>query len=216
MTAIQQADRQWYIVHRWQEYEGESRVNLLRTAGIGAFYLVHLLHYYQAGLGGLELKEPAAGEMSFHVAVTALAVAWTMVALGVLLCLRQRIFPAALKYVSTGCDLLLLTAILYIGGGPRSPLVAVYFLIIALTTLRLSLPLVRMATAGSLLGYLILLGVAKWPDTFGRAGADLRVPRYEQLIVLLALALCGVILGQLVRRTRRLAEEFAARLRSAE
>ena len=31
-------DREWFIVGRWQEYEGEARANLLRIAGIGAFY----------------------------------------------------------------------------------------------------------------------------------------------------------------------------------
>src|SRR5687768_4983583 len=98
-------ERQWFIVGRWEEYEGESRANLLRIIGIGAFYTIELLNYYGFRLGPFEM--PAVVDEHFHQIVTALAVAWTMVALGTLLCLRRQIFPPALKYVTTGADLLL-------------------------------------------------------------------------------------------------------------
>ncbi|MGD0900943.1 MAG: hypothetical protein ABR915_24180, partial [Thermoguttaceae bacterium] len=79
------ADRPWFIVGRWQEYEGEARANLLRIAGIGAFYLVELVNYYGLRLGPLEM--PAVVSRQFHQAVTAMAVAWALVGLGVLFCL---------------------------------------------------------------------------------------------------------------------------------
>ena len=41
-TQPSRGDRQWFIVGRWQEYEGEGRANLLRIAGIGAFYCIEL------------------------------------------------------------------------------------------------------------------------------------------------------------------------------
>ena len=204
-------DRQWYIAERWQEYEGERRANLLRIIAIGSFYIVHLLNYHGLRIGVLRLADAGDVSREFHVQVTLLAVAWTMLAVGTLLCLRQRIFPRWLKLFSTGADIVLLTAILYVSNGPQSPLVLGYPLIIVLATLRLSLPLVRFATAGSMLAYVCLLGCAKWPQTFGWGDVDLSVPRYEQLIVLLALALTGIILGQVVRRVRHLAEEFANR-----
>ena len=80
------AKRQWFIVGRWEEYEGESRANLLRIISIGAFYIVELLNHYY-----FEVVDER-----FHQTVTALAVAWTMVALATHLCLRRRIFPPAL------------------------------------------------------------------------------------------------------------------------
>ena len=43
-------DRQWFIVGRWQEYEGEGRANLLRIAGIAAFYGIELANYWPASL----------------------------------------------------------------------------------------------------------------------------------------------------------------------
>lgn len=203
------ADRQWYIVGRWQEYEGESRANLLRIAGIGAFYLVELANYYGLPLPWFEM--PPIVDRPFHQAVTGLAMVWTMAALAILICLQHRVFPALLKYVSTACDLALLTAILMVADGPRSPLVIGYFLVIALAAIRFSLPLMRFATAGSIAGYLFLLGFARWGTT-----RDLRVPRYEQVIFLIGLLLTGIMLGQVLRRLREVADEYAARVRSSK
>ena len=125
------ADRQWYIVERWQEFEGEGRTNLLRIVAIGVFYLVELAQYHWLTPAGADAAELA----SYHQKVTALAVAWTMVSLAVMLCLRMRVFPAILKYASTGCDLLLLTALASVDhgaknaapDGPASPMVLIFF-----------------------------------------------------------------------------------------
>jgi hypothetical protein len=76
----------------------------------------------------------------------------------------------------------------------------------------MNLPLVRVATCGAMVGYLVLLGYAKWPERFGRGTVDVRVPRHEQLMVLAALALAGIMLGQIVRRVRRMSQEFALRV----
>jgi hypothetical protein len=211
------AHRQWFIVGRWEEYEGEARANLLRISGIGAFYIIELLNYYGLRLGGFEL--PQVVDEAFHRTVTALAVAWTMVALGTLLCLRRQIFPAALKYVTTGADALLLTGILMVADGPRSPLIIGYFLVIAVAALRFKLRLVWFATLASMAGYLVLLGYAKWfagreESVFGPR--DITVPRYHQLIFLLGLALCGVVVGQVIRRVKWMAAEFARRVETTK
>ncbi len=204
-------DRQWYIVGRWQEYEGEGRTNLLRIVSIGVFYLVELANYHWLSLGSGNPDFTA-----YHQKVTALAVAWTMVSLAVLLCLRLRVFPAVLKYVSTGCDLLLLTALASVDhgnsspapDGPHSPLVLVYYLVLALAAVRFSLGLVWFATLGSMAGYLALVGLKdqQWFDQHHT------VPPVTQLITVLSLALTGIVLGQVVRRVRSLAEEYATRL----
>jgi hypothetical protein len=203
------ARRQWFIVERWEEYDGENRANLLRIIGIGAFYFVELLNRYY-----FEVVDER-----FHQTVTALAVAWTMVALGTLLCLRRQIFPPALKYVTTGADVLLLTGILMVADGPRSPLVIGYFLVIALAALRFQLRLVWFGTLGAMAGYLVLLGYAKW--FAGREESllgprDITVPRYHQLIFLVGLALCGIVLGQAIRRVKAMAAEFVSRIETAQ
>ena len=113
--------------------------------------------------------------------------------------------------MTTLVDLVLLTAMLMIADGPRSPLVVAYFLVIAASALRLQLLLVWTATLGSMVAYTVLLGYAKWYA----APRPLTVPRYEQLMVLVALALTGVTLGQVIRRVRRLAEHYVRQLASA-
>ena len=202
-------DRQWYIVERWQEYAGEARANLLRIIAIGGFYSVELLNYHGLPLGLLEMKRAAGVDQKFHLAITSLAAAWAMVALGVLLCLRRRIFPDSLKFVTTACDLTLLTAILAIADGPKSALVVAYFLVVALAALRFNLQLVWFATLGSMAGYLFLLGYAKW---FADPARNIRIERYQQLIFLLALGLTGIVMGQIIRRVRQLAVDFALRV----
>jgi hypothetical protein len=198
------AGRSWYITCRWQEFQAEGRANLLRIAAVGAFYLVELAHYHGIDFGLVQLHQEAQ-LARFHQAITALVVAWTALSMGVLLCLQRRVFPAVLKYISTGGDLLLLTCVLLAASGPASPMVAGYFVILAVAALRFSLPLVRCATAGAVAGYLIVLGHARWyaPDT--------QVPRSSQMLTLVALVLAGVVLGQVVRQAHCVAEEYRRR-----
>ena len=125
-------ERSWFIVSRWQEYAGETRANLLRVIGIGVFYGIQLVHYYV-------FSDRSEAANSFHQAATALAVAWSLMALGVLLCLRSEFFPGVLKFLSTAVDIVLLSGLAMIGSKAHSPLVMVYFVIIALAALRFNL-----------------------------------------------------------------------------
>ena len=193
----ERSDISWFVIRRRLEYDGEGRANLLRIIAIAAFYGIELINFHGLKLGFLELPRQEGVDRTFHTAVTTLAVAWVALGLGVQFCLRRRIFPASLKYVATGADIVFLTSVLVIADGPRSPLVVGYFLLVPLAALRFSLPFVRFATAGTMLGYLFLCGWARWFSE-----RDLRVPRYHQLMVLLAVLLSGIILGQVVRRVR--------------
>lgn len=94
-----------------REYEGEERANLLRIVGIAAFYTIELINRYGLQLGILEMPPVAGVDERFHLAVSALAVVWAMVALGVWLALRNQVFPASLKYITTACDIALLTTV---------------------------------------------------------------------------------------------------------
>jgi hypothetical protein len=215
------ADRSWFIAQRWQAYEAESRANLQRIIAIGVFYLVHLWSYFGSqgwlpNFGFLQIAESGEISKRFHLLITLIAVAWAMLALGILLALQNRIFPRWLPYFSTGIDIVLLTSIICLGGMARSPLVVGYFLVVILATLRLSLPLIWFATAGCGVAYLCVLGCAKWPQyaalsqSLGQNQAELRVPRYHELIMLVAIVMAGVMLGQITRRIRHLAQSYVA------
>ena len=203
-------NRQWFITQRWQQFEGEQRANLLRILSVGAFYVVHLLNYHRVSIGFLQLgSEPV--ETAFHASATKIAVIWSMLALAIHLCLTQKFFPSWLGYAATVVDVVLLTSLLCLGGGQTSPLVLGYLLILIVAALRLSLPLIRFATLACLFGYLMLLACTKWPHWFGLEQLE-RVPRYAQIMTLLAIALGGIMLGQILRRVRRMAEDFATRM----
>jgi hypothetical protein len=200
-------DRQWFIVSRWQEYEAERRANLLRVVGIAAFYLVHMASYYE----WFGLPAIPGVDRRFHQAVTSLAVAWVALALAIRVALDHGLFPRLMKFATTFADVVLLTLVVGIGDGPRSPLVVGYFLILAVATLRFSLSLVRCTTMGIVIAYLALLADARWFAT-----RDKTVPAHDQLIVLVAMGLAGLTLGAVVRRVRRMAFEFAERASATE
>lgn len=198
-------ERQWFIVGRWQEYEGESRVNLLRVLAVGVFYGLQLIQHHL-------LVSSAERDARFHQQVTWLAVAAVMVSLAVHLALRRRFFPAALKYASTLADIILVTAVCALGSGPASPCRYVWFVVIAMSGLRFSLPLVWFASLAAMAGYLALVG--RVDDSWFNSRHA--VPPIEQLMTLATLGLTGIAVGQIIRRVRGVAAQFADRLRNSE
>lgn len=124
--------------------------------------------------------------------------------------LRNRMLPVWLKFASTGCDLLLLTLVLMAAKGPQSPMVAGYFVILVLSGLRFSLPLVQAATAGAAFSYLAVNAHARWFATSTHS-----IPRYHQIQTLLALLIVGIVVGQIVRQVRLMAIEYRDRSATA-
>jgi hypothetical protein len=195
----------WHVVRRVWSYRGEERANLVRILAVACFYVIELINYHGLDLGFVSFEQVEGVDSRFHAAVTALSVAWIATAIAVLVLMRNQKFPPALKYITTTIDVVLLTTILTIADGPKSPLVVAYFIILAGAPLRFSLPLVRYTTLATIAGYVLLVGEA-WLRR-----PEMRVPRYEQLTVIIALALSGIALGQLMRALREAAEAYASR-----
>jgi hypothetical protein len=125
--------------------------------------------------------------------------------------------PPGLKYVVTCWDLTLITALLVAGGdGPRSPLVLLYFLVVASTPLRLSLRLVTVTTLGAMaaaalaLGHYVFYQVGR--VAYYAADSPYRIARAHEVIFLLALGACGLLAGQSVRQARRLVAGYLVRV----
>ena len=113
----------------------------------------------------------------------------------------------------TAWDAVLITTLLVLAGGPQSPLVILYFLVVAAAPLRLSLRLVYAATLLAAAGYLFLLG----HHVFYRVGYEtyyatpgLGSRRTQQAIFLLGLLTSGVLAGQVLRQALRLAQACPA------
>lgn len=187
----------WRVTLLWEDYGGEARVNLLRLAALAVFYVIHLANLYWL------IPEATA---AVHTPVTAIAAAWGLLAIGIHLCLLRRILPTWLGYLATAADFLLLSLLLLVGDGPKSPMVDALFLIVIGSALRFRPKLVAFATVCAALSYLVVIGNA----FFYRE--ELRNARYEQVTFGAVLIVAGVITGQVVRRARALAEAYASRL----
>ena len=203
-------DRQWFISQRWQSFDGEARANLLRIITISVFYAIELAQVHL-------LAEPSEVLMSFHRGATLLCVVWSVVAIATLACLRMRFFSPLLKYVITAIDIVLLSClILLTERGPESPLVLVYFLILAMSATRFSLPLVWCATGGCVLGYLSVLAIVDMRSGSAWFDADHPVAPTDQLVTIASLVLTGIVVGQVIRRARTIATDYAQRTSSAK
>ena len=187
---------------REEAWAGEVRVNLVRLVALTAFYGHHLLNYFVFSRGEI----PAA----YHALVTAVAIAWAAGAAVLHAVLSRYWNPPFLKYAAGAGDAALATALLLLAGGPRSPLVVILFLIIFTGPLRLDVRFVWAATVFSLLAYAVVCGHARWVEP------EWRVPRSQQVIFAIGLVCAGLLAGQAVRQTRRLARGLSGGAVEAE
>jgi hypothetical protein len=194
-------DLPWSAAQRIEGWAGELRVNLIRLAAIAAFYGHHLFNQYV-------LKQDFPPR--YTLAVTAVAVVWAIGALGLHLALSELWMPTALRYAAVGFDLVMVTSLLVVSDGPRSPLVLLLFLVVATAPLRLDLRLVWTATLLAIFSYAFVCGHAKWVKP------EWQVPRRQEALVVLALGTAGLLAGQSVRQARRFAQDYADRVRPEE
>jgi len=194
----------WELSRRAEAWAGEIRVNLILIAAIVLFYGRHLIELM------LSPKDsPVRGE--FHLRVTAVVLVWAALACVLHIVLTRRRYPDELKYVASLIDVMMITTLCAIAGDPRSPLVLLYFAVIAAAPLRLSLRLIYVTTGAAILGYLFLLGYYAWYligfDKY-YSTPDLRIPRSTEAITVLAMLTTGVFAGQVVRQARRMVERY--------
>jgi hypothetical protein len=200
-------EHSWRDAQRLEAWAGEVRVNLIRLAAIVAFYGHHLLNVFVLSRNDASLRG------TYHATVTVLVLAWSLAALALHFCLTRRWVPPALKYVATGWDLMLITAVLVVGRDPKSMLAVLYFLVVVAAGLRLSLPLVWAATLGAMAAYGFFLGYVRfWLDL----PAEQRLGRTQQIVFLLALGAAGLLAGQVVRQVRRMAGGYPVTVADGE
>ncbi len=200
MSETRRSDDKWQIVQRLLEYEGELRAGAIRTCVVLVLYSVQLLHFFV-------FSERTAAEQTFHRQVSYLTAIWLVVSLIALVSIARFSLPGWLKYLTTCLDLVLLTVASHLGNGPTSPVVLGYWIVLAIASLRGSLPLVWFSTVSSMACYLLLVGSrdSAWFD------ADHSTPPVNQLVTLVALAATGITLGQLLRMHRLVISELQSR-----
>jgi hypothetical protein len=196
IEATMNDDRSWADARRLESWAGELRLNLIRLVAIAGFYGYHLLDAYVLG------DDPAL-RGNYHTLVSVVTFAWAVGALTLQLYLLNRWVPAALMYVATAWDLVMITAVLMIGHNPGSMLAVLYVLVVAAAAPRLSLPLIYVTTLSAMAAFLFFHGYVRFwlklPD-------EQRLPHSQQVIFLLALAVTGLVTGQVLRQARRLSK----------
>ncbi|MCA9647730.1 MAG: hypothetical protein H6718_22475 [Polyangiaceae bacterium] len=187
----------WQIAKRKQEFRGESFANLARASAVLAFYVIEIINHH----GSRALGMPSVVGRDMHAMVTALVGSWVGAALLTVVVMRLRYFPIWLKYLTTSIDLAMMTAVLAVLDGPKSPMLIGFFLVLALSATRFSQRLIACTGAGTLVCY----GVLLWHTAVLRPA--LAVPRYHQLIFGLAVVILSGVLIVLINAAERL---FAA------
>ena len=200
---------------QWRMIDAEQRVNLIRTAAITGFYLIHLWYVSAPRLGIVAqsffgVAADHSVSPATHIGVSIVCLAWLLQAFAVHFLVAQRSVSDRLSLIVTLGDLFWLTALLSLSTGPAGPMVGGYFLIIILTGLRFNLRLVRIATVGTVIAYVVLLGITRWPvGLLAEIGLQ-PVPRYHQLMMIVAFVFAGVGIGQIVRHGYVLADSIQA------
>jgi hypothetical protein len=191
---------QWRIVALWQRYDGEIRAAVLRIVAVAAMYACQLLV--------MQLSTPDEALKEFHRKATYACGAWVLATLAGVVAIQAKVFFRLTPYVTTLADLFLLTLVAAAGSKTQSPVVVGYFLIVLIAAQRFDLALIWTATLGSMACYMALVGIAddKWFDPVHRT------PIIQQLVMISAIGLSGVMTGQLVRRARPLALEYHRRV----
>jgi hypothetical protein len=192
----------WDDARRLEAWAGEFRVNLLRVTALAVFYGYHLLNAYV-------LSDDPTLRGWYTAVVTVIVLAWSVAAGALHVCLQRRWCPPALKYVAMFWDLALVTELLIVGGdGPRTPLLLLYFVVLASAPLRLSLRLVTATTLGAMAAATLVMGhyvfITVGRDAYYAPDSAYRVARSHEVIFLLVLGACGLLAGQSVRQARRL------------
>ena len=176
---------------RQETWAGDRKANRIRMAAVAVFTVNELVNYHVLRVVDARFHYGSLLVVAIWVAATALFA----------VLLREHIWPRALSYVIASTDVLLLTWLLLLGDGPKSPLVVLYFLVIALSGLRVD-PRVCLYTAGaSTFGYGAVLQFMKMRQP------DLLVPPYHAIIVALALILRGVVMAHLSGRALTLLDQ---------
>jgi hypothetical protein len=169
---------------RRESWAGDWKSNRIRLAAVALFTLNEIINYHV--LHVVDLR--------FHVGSLLIVALWVVATALFTILLREHIWPRAISYVIVATDVLLLTWLLFLGDGPRSPLVVLYFLVIALAGVRVDPAVCLFAGAATTLGYGAVLEFTK------RQKPEFLVPPTHAVIVALALLLMGVIMAHLVAR----------------
>ncbi|HWB55117.1 MAG TPA: prolipoprotein diacylglyceryl transferase family protein [Tepidisphaeraceae bacterium] len=211
MTQSNRANLRDIALERWQSVQslegwaGEVRLNLIRLAAILIFYVRHLAELFAS-----PPNSPIRG--TFHAQVTALVIIWLLEVAILHWQLRRRAAWNIGKFISTTWDAAMVTVLCLLAGGPKTPLIYLFFLVIASAPMRMNLAVVWVATIEAVAGYALVLAYYAWyliGWTRYYSTPDLRISRTTESIFILSLLAAGAMAGQVIRQVRRMVYRYS-------
>ena len=177
-------------LQRKETWEGDMKANRIRIAALFIFAINECLNYYVFHVV----------DKRFHIGSLLVVFMWFVCAGIFQWMLRHHVWSERAPYLMVSVDLLWMTWLLFLADGPKSPLVAIYFLIIALSGIRLSPRLCLYSSGAAVFGYLSVLQFVK------NQAPQFMVPRSHETIVILSLFFMGIIMAHLMSRMLTLLE----------
>jgi hypothetical protein len=171
-------------LRRKETWNGDVKANYMRFACLAIFTINEFLNYYVFHVV----------DKKFHIGSLLIVVIWLVATVDFHIVLKNHWIPQFSPYLIPSIDLFLLTWLLFLADGTRSPLVVLYFPVIALAAIRLN-PSVVLYTAGAAsFGYLSVWDFTKHQKP------EFLVPCFHVVIFILGLWSTGIILSHLLGR----------------
>ena len=179
---------------RQEEHEGERKINKLRLVAFAVLYVNEFLNYYVFGVM----------DAAFHNSISPIMVMYALCSLGWWWLVNKRgRYNSSVKYAAQSVDVFFLTWVLWMANGPSSPLVTVYYLLIAFSSFRYNW---RVTFSSSVLSA-AAFGVLQLH--FVGARPEFAVKGYVVVMHVLCMLLMGVVAGYVVAQMRTLVTRFA-------
>lgn len=177
--------------------KGELLANHFRMSMVLILYLIELANFH-----GFILSKAMSVTEDFHSKMGLMATGAILYSLGIAISIRNRFYPVYFKYVSTFIDIVIVSILLVLADGAKSPLLILLFLVIVVSSLRFNIDLVRFSTIVSIVAYIAIVLFQQ------RTRPELAVPFYQSLITLVAFSQTGYLLILLLKQTKNLVKTF--------
>src|SRR5215472_17218803 len=138
-------------LQRRQTWAGDVTANRIRLVALAIFTVNEFINY----------SVLHAVDKRFHTGSLLIIGLWFMCAAIFVWVLRHHYLPRSSPFLMASVDLLWMTWLLFLADGPKSPLIVIYFLIIALSGMRLNPSLSLYTGVAAVFGYLSVLQFVK-------------------------------------------------------
>jgi hypothetical protein len=161
----------------------ERRLNAIRLLAVIALFLMEKVNYSGLHWGPIHVAAVEGVTPTFHKNMIWLLLSWASLTWSFWLVLDSQLYRPFFRYYVGGLDLLALSSVIFLADGAASPLVQIYFIILALAFLRNDPQFSRVSFVSILFSYFMILFLP------AKHRLDLVVPPYKSFLFILTLSI---------------------------